>query len=119
MKRIIIFAIVLLAGCSITATVAYRAGFARAKQLQKGTFVLSLGALQALRVSQTVEATKKLETLCFSTADMLYSDAAYRDQTVTRMFAPELIQYRTTYRTNRSEWTPAEEQLERHLAQWK
>lgn len=119
MKRIIIFAIVLLASCSLIATIAYRAGFARAKQLQKGTFVLSLGALQALRASQTVEATKKLETLCFSSADMLYSDAAYRDQTVTHMFAPELIHYRTTYRTNRSEWTSAEEQLEQHLAQWK
>ncbi len=60
-----------------------------------------------------------METLCFSSADMLYSDPAYREAVVTKTFLQELVQYRASYRTNSSEWTPAEQKLETDLASWK
>jgi hypothetical protein len=81
---------------------AYRAGFARAKQLQKGTFVGTLDALQKLRAGDVADGTRRIEALCFSAAGMLYSDPDYRDQFVTRTFAPVLIQYRAAYRGNRT-----------------
>ena len=119
MKRTILQVVILLVGCSVCSLVFYRAGFARAKQLQKGTFVISLDALQKLRSGDVDRAMRRMETLCFGSAEMLYSDPAYRDQTITKTLATELIQYRASYRTNSSEWTSAEEQLEKHLAIWK
>ncbi len=105
----------LIGVCILSSYLAYRAGFAQAKQLQKRTFVLSLGILEKLRSGDVSDATRKTETLCFSAAEMLYSDPNYRDQTVTRSFAPELIRYRAAYRTNHSEWTVTEEKLEKDL----
>ena len=84
-----------------------------------GTFVNSLEALQKLRGGDVPGAAQKMEALCFSSATMLYDDPAYRNVSLTKKFAPELIRYRATYRTNRTEWTPTEERLDRVLADWK
>ena len=123
MKRTMLAVGVLAAACAVCCLVTYRlaydAGFARAKQLQKGTFVGSFDVLQKLRAGDVPAATHRLESLCFSAADLLYSDPDYRDQFVTRTFAPELIHYRALYRTNRAEWTPVEQKLERDLASWR
>ena len=123
MKRIILSLLVLAVACTVCWLVAYRlaykAGFACAKELQLGTFAYSLGALQKLRTGDVPEATQRMEALCFSSAAMLYDDPAYRNVSLTKKFAPELIRYRATYRTNRTEWTPTEERLDRVLADWK
>lgn len=123
MKRTIFLVVILIAACAVcsffTYRLAYAAGFASAKQLQKGTFFGSLDSLLKLRVGDIPEGTRRLETLCFSSAEMLYGDPAYRDDFVTKTFASELIQYRATYRTNSVEWTPAEQKLETALASWK
>jgi hypothetical protein len=119
MKRIILVVVFLAAVCAASSLISYRAGFARAKQLQKGTFVGTIDALQKLRAGDVAGGTQRIESLCFSAADMLYSDPDYRDQIVTKTFAPELIQYRATFRTNSAEWTPAEQKLEHDLASWR
>jgi hypothetical protein len=123
MKRTILSVIILVVGCAICSLVTYRlaynAGFARAKELQKGTFVGALGVLEKLRAGDVAEGTRRVETMCFLSATLLYGDPDYRDHFITKTFAPELIHYRATYRTNRTEWTPMEEELETYLAQWR
>src|SRR5688572_20861437 len=112
MKRTVLSIVILIVACAICSLVTYRlsytAGFARAKELQKGTFVGTMDALGKLRAGDIAEGTRRVENLCFSSAISLYDDPAYRDQFVTKTFAPELIQYRSSFRTNRTEWTPAE-----------
>ncbi len=97
----------------------YRIGFTRAMQLQKGTFVASLDTLEKLRSGDIPGATRRMENHCFATAEMLYSDQNFRDDFIIRSFAPELIQYRSTYRTNRNDWSVMEEKLEGNLAGFK
>jgi len=118
MKRISII-LATLSVVALCSFVSYRAGFAHAKQLQKGTFIASLESLEKLRAGDFMEATRKMESLCFSSANMIYGDPAYHNELVTRTFAPELIQYRAIYRTNHADWTATEEQLDTHLASWR
>jgi hypothetical protein len=122
MKRTIISILALVVACAICSLVTYRlayaAGFARAKELQKGTFVGTMDALAKLRAGQTDDGIQRIESLCFSAANTLYEDPRYRDHIVTKSFAQPLIHYRKTYRTSRAEWTPAEERLEGLLASW-
>jgi hypothetical protein len=119
MKRIVTFIVILVAACSLCAFVAYRAGVARGRPLEKGAFIVSLDALQKLRGGDIGQATRNMEKLCFSSADMFYRDASYQDRMETKTFIQDLTQYRASYRTNRAEWTATEEQLEKHLASWK
>ncbi len=98
---------------------AYRAGFAAAKRMQLGTFIVSLGALEKLRSGDVQEAARKMQAVCFSSAHMIYSDPAYRNQSELKLFGPELMDYQATYCTNRSEWTPIEQKLENDLARWR
>lgn len=123
MKRTIISVFTLVVACAVCSFVTYRiaydAGFARAKELQKGTFVGTMDALEKLRAGQTDEGIRRIESLCFSAANTLYEDPRYRDHIVTKSFAQPLIHYRETYRTNRAEWTPAEERLEGLLVSWR
>lgn len=58
MKRIIMFVVILAAVCTASSFLAYRAGFARAKQLQKGTFVGTLDALQKLRAGDVADVAR-------------------------------------------------------------
>jgi hypothetical protein len=120
MKRTILSVSILVVACVICSLVTYRlaydAGFARAKQLQKGTFVGTMEALGKHRAGDVAAATDRIESLCFSSAISLYDNPAYRDEFVTKTFASELIQYRAT---NRTEWTPVEKKLETILVSWK
>jgi hypothetical protein len=123
MKKTIAFILILAVVCGVCSLVthhfAYAAGFAQARQLQKGTFVGSLDALQKLRAGNIPDTTERIETLCFLSAELLYSDPAFRDDFLTKTLLPDLIQYRASYRANGSEWTPVERKLEATLAKWK
>ena len=98
--------------------VAYATGFAHAKQLQKGTFVVSLDALQKLAGRRSFGGDSAMETLCFSLADMLYSDPAYREVVVTKTFLESLCSIEPPIEPQ-FEWTRAEQKLETDLASWK
>jgi hypothetical protein len=119
MKRTVLFIAILALACWSCWHVAYRAGFAAAKHMQLGTFIVSLSALEKLQAGDVREATRKMQAVCFSSADMIYSDPAYRDQSEVKLFGPELIEYQTTYCANHSEWTPMAQKLEKDLARWK
>lgn len=119
MKCIALFIVLLAVACSVCWLLAYRAGFAAAKRMQLRTYIVSLGALEKLRSDDVQEATRKIQAVCFSSADMIYSDPAYRDQLEVRLFGPELIDYLLTYCTNRSDWTPMEQKLEKDLTRWR
>jgi len=123
MIRTILSVSILVVACSICALVtyriAYRAGFAHAKVVQQGTLVGTIDALEKIRAGQLDEGTDRIESLCFSAANGLYEDPGCRDNFITKTFAAPLIHYRDTYRTNRTEWTPAEVRLEGLLASWR
>jgi hypothetical protein len=123
MKSTIISVLTLVVACAVCSLVTYRIaydeGFARAKELQKGVFVGTMDALEKLRGGQTDEGIRRIESVCFSAANTLYGDPRYRNHIVTKSFAQPLIHYRDTYRTNRAEWTPAEERLEGLLRSWR
>lgn len=90
-----------------------------AKAAWKATFVMTMGALDKLRAGDTNDGMRKIESLCFASAIVVYSNPNYRDSNVSLLYAPDLIQYRSKYRSNRSEWTPAETHLETILAGWR
>ncbi len=123
MKRAIIALLISVVACVIcslvTYSIGYRTGFARAKIFQQGTLVGTIDALEKIRAGQLDQGTRRIESLCFSAANGLYEDPSYRDHFITKTFAQPLIHYRDTYRTNRAEWTPAEERLEGLLVTWK
>jgi hypothetical protein len=123
MKRTILFIVVLVVACTISSLLTYRityhTGLIRTRVCQQGTVVGAMDALEKLKAGQTDEGTRRIESLCFSAANALYEDPNCRDYFVTKTFAAPLIHYRDTYRTNRAEWTPAEERLEGLLASWR
>jgi hypothetical protein len=90
-----------------------------AKAAWKAAFVMSMGALDKLRAGDTNDGIRKIESLCFASAIVVYSDPTYRDSHVSLLYAPDLIQYRSKYRSNHAEWTPAETKLETILADWR
>jgi hypothetical protein len=90
-----------------------------AKAVWKAAFVMTMGALNKLRAGDTNDGIRKVESLCFASAIMVYSDPACRDSNVSLLYAPDLIQYRSKYRSHPAEWTPAETNLERILADWR
>jgi predicted small secreted protein len=90
----------------------------QAKAVWKAAFVMSMGALDKLRAGDTSDGIRKIESLCFASAFVVYSDPAYHDSNVSLLYAPDLIQYRSQYRSNRAEWTPAETNLETILKQF-
>ena len=113
MKRPLIFAAASLLVCFAVAAVAYKMGQRQALTLQAGTFVVSLGALEKIRAGDIAEGTRKIESICFSSAAMCFEDTQFR-QRVT-MFVPSLTSYRHSFRTNQGDWTPTEKELERYL----
>jgi hypothetical protein len=119
MKQTALFIAILALACWGCWRVAYRAGFAAAKHMQLGTFIVSLSALEDLRAGDAQGATRKMQAVCFSSADMIYSDPAYHDQSEVKLFGPELIEYQTTCLTNHSEWTSMAQKLEKDLARWR
>jgi hypothetical protein len=118
MKRIRTLVIGFLA-CAVCVIVSYHFGYERALRIQNSTFIVSLSALQDLHASNINEATRKMEDLCFGSAELLYSDPTFRKERVSIIFAPELKLYRATWRTNSSDWSPVEKDLEKDLDDWK
>ncbi len=121
MKRFLLLGAILLLLCAIGSAsyfVGYQRGFDRALVLQNGTFVGTFDALQKLRAGDVEGGTRRIETLCFSAANTVYSDRA-ASQFVAKSFVRDFRNYRQTYRTNRVDWTVAEENLETKLANWK
>jgi hypothetical protein len=118
MKRIRAFVIGLIA-CAICSVLSYHYGYGTAVRIQKGTFVVTLDALEDLRGGKIDDATKRVEALCFGAADIIYGDPSFRHEQMTVLWQPALKQYRATYRTNSADWSPMERDLEKELANWK
>ncbi len=117
MKRIIISAVLLAVVCAAAwaaYSIGHRRGFDRALGLQNGTFVGTFDALQKIRAGDVEGGTRRIETLCFSSANTVYSDRPAGDF-VAKTFLDEFRKYRQTYRNNATEWTIAEQNLERKL----
>ena len=85
---------------------------------QKGTFVVSFGALQKLRAGDIEGGTRDVERLCFSAADTVYGNHL-ETRFVAKSFFDDFRDYRQSYRTNRADWSITEQNLERKLADWK
>lgn len=119
MKRplfIITVVAVLLAGGALLTFTGYRAGQRHTLGLQKGTFVGTVDALERIRKGDIEGGTRRIESLCFSSAVSLMTDSHYRENVAVRTLTPSLVSYRQSFRTNQSEWTPMERRLERLLA---
>ena len=85
---------------------------------QKGTFVVSFGALQKLRAGDINGGIRSLQSLCFAAADTVYSGHP-ETRFVAKSFLSDFKHYRRTYCTNSADWTITEQNLERKLADWK
>jgi hypothetical protein len=97
-------------------------GYHRALRLQSGTFVGTLDALDKIRLGDIDGGTRRIEALCFSSANIIYGDFVFQHdfpgQFVGNTMKDDLTHYRRTYRTNAAEWNVTEKNLEKHLAQW-
>lgn len=117
MKRIVISAVVLAFVCAAAwaaYSIGYRRGFDRALVLQNGTFIGTFDALQKIRAGDVDGGTRRIESLCFSAANTVYSERP-AGEFVAKTFLDDFRQYRHTYRSNSADWTPAEQNLERKL----
>jgi hypothetical protein len=118
--------IVLLAVCGIAWAsyfLGYQRGYHQALILQIGTYVGTLDALDKFRGGDVAGGTKRVESLCFASAEIVYGDFVFRHdfpgQFVGKALFDDLKHYRQTYRTNSAEWTPMKRNLEKNLASWK
>jgi hypothetical protein len=102
---------------SVSAYLGFRAGQTRSLGLQKGTLVGTLDALERIRSGDTEGGIRRIESLCFMSAEILMADSHYRSNFTVRTFTPKLISYRRAYRTNQNDWSPMEQQLEIFLSQ--
>ena len=95
----------------------YQAGERRALGLQKSALIGNLDALERIRAGDIPRGTALAEQQCFMSAVLLLDDERYRSDVDVRSAMPRLINYRHSYRTNQTEWTPIEHQLESLLGQ--
>lgn len=91
--------------------------------MQTGTYVGTLDALDKIRAGDVTGGTRRIEALCFSSANVVYGDYVFRHdfpgQFVGKTMIDDLQRYRQTYRTNSAEWTPMERSLEKNVASWR
>ena len=118
MRRILLFALVLVVTALASSWLGYRAGLERQYTWIKGDFIATINALGKLRNGEADSAIRVLEVNCFSMAIILYENPELRNDVVPKAFLKELRDYRAMYRTNKSEWSPAEQRLEQTLATW-
>lgn len=121
MKRLLTLAVAMLAVCGASCAgyfLGYHRGFDRALILQNGTFVGTFDALQKLRSGDVAAGTRRIETLCFMSANSVYSGRP-TSQFVAQTFLKDFRIYRHLYRSNTAEWSVAEQNLETKLASWK
>jgi hypothetical protein len=121
MKRFLLLGLVLalMSGAAWASySLGYQRGFDRALVLQNGTFVGTFDAMQKLRSGDVDGGTRRIEALCFSAANTVYSGRGTSRFVATTFFS-DFKKYRQTYRDNRGNWTVAEQNLERKLDNWK
>jgi hypothetical protein len=124
MKSKIVSVAGLVAGCSLCAGVGFRAGAQRrektpteiVKELPTRVHFNLMGALGELRSGRIENGTRKVETVFFASAAIIYGDPNSREVRLMRLLKSDLIQYRATYCTNSAKWTTEEKQLEATLA---
>jgi hypothetical protein len=121
MKRSVPLAAVLVLMCGAayaSYSLGYRRGFDHALVIQNGTFVGTFDALEKLRAGDLEGGTRRIEAMCFSAANTVYSGRG-ASRFVASTFLHDFRNYRQTYHSNRVDWTVAEQSLELKLANWK
>jgi len=125
MKRIIIFGMLLLVCCGVTGYVSYTIGYRNCSDLSQllryGDTIVSLDALNDLRVGHIDDGTRKVEGICFSHAAMIYCEPRFQRRfagLTNAACSDQVRQYLTMYHTNRSDWTPMMARLEQGLQSW-
>jgi hypothetical protein len=118
MKQTIRWILVSVVACAICSLVTYRRAYLSGEvnmihQNSKVTSLVTLDALQKLRVGDIPGGTRLLEAFCFGQSEVFYHDPTYSDG---KELAPGLLQYRATYRTNSADWDIMERKLEARLA---
>ena len=114
-----------LAVITVTVIVAYRLGHSAGRQqtigLSRGTFALTLSALQSLSTNNVEEAIDVLDGQCYAHAVFLLESPRWRDGVCVKTFVPELMNYRRNHASDESKWTPTEKALEALLVEqgWK
>lgn len=103
-----------------SSAIGYRLGYSKREQYalvnKRATFAVTLSTIEYLRSGDFDSAVKAAENHCYANALSLLQTkrVAANDSTMSALI-PNLIQYRSRWRTNAAEWTPAEHQLERIL----
>ena len=100
----------------VTAIIAYEVGYHNGKQrtigIFRGTLVAELTALQDIQTNNVPEATRRIESHCYSTAVILLESPRWKKYSAIRMFMPELVAYRERHALDKTKWTPTEQLLE-------
>jgi hypothetical protein len=120
MKKSIALILVSVTACAICSLVTYRIAYhsGQVSMIQfnsKATCFILGDALHKIRVGDTPQATRVLETFYFGSAAVLYGRPTDKDGE-TKTLAKELSQYRNAYRTNSADWDIMERKLEVELA---
>jgi hypothetical protein len=119
MKRVIPLSVLVILVAAVSAALGYRAGSQRRNYWVDGQFVGTFDALKRFRAGETESGIRRVETMCFSAAYCLYDNPKLRDDVTTKLFLKDLRDYRDAYRTNKAEWSPTEQRLEKALENWK
>jgi hypothetical protein len=103
----------------VCAIAGYTAGWQRQRRVTfsmiEGDFVSDFTALKSLRAGDTNNAIDRIETHAFMSATLPLYDP-HAEHKALDMFISELVDYRHTYRSNPSDWSPMEQNLERLLS---
>ena len=126
MKRVVIYCVLLMICCAVTAYVAYAIGYQKSSDLSQwlryGDVVVSDAALTDLRAGHIDKGTHAIESIYFSHAAMIYGDPRFQQRfagLTNAAWSNQVRDYLATYYTNRNDWPPVVERLERDLQNWK
>lgn len=118
MKQIAKWIILLAVLCAVgwgAYSAGYTRGHDRALIHECGTFVGAFDALQKIRAGDFAGGTRRVETMCFKAANIVYQDRP-GSEVVAKIMLESFRRYRQTYRTNSAEWSWTEQDLEKKLA---
>jgi len=125
MKQTFGWILVLVVACAIcslvTYRIAYRSGYHSGAvgsiAIQAGaTASTTLAVLHELRIGDNPGATRLLESFCFDQAEFFYHGRTDYSDSMHELLAQQMLQYRTTYRTNSADWNVSERHLDVVLA---
>jgi uncharacterized membrane protein len=128
MKQTIGWILILVVACAAGSLLSYRIAYHRGYEsgflsgqvsnihLHSGVTSLSaLSALQELRAGNISSATRSMEGLCFTSAEVFYhvptNSNGYNVAGVAETLTPLLLKYRAAYRTNSADWDDMERKL--------